>query len=529
MAKIEIKNLTYYYDDFYHPVFDNVSFCLDTDWKLALVGRNGRGKTTLLKLLQGDLEPSSGKILTRGKVSYFPYKYDKTYSKTIDVLKECIGELKTLEVLIDKYSQEETKGNYNKLIEILDLYSSLDGYEMENRIYKEVAHMGLPDDLLERDFFTLSGGEKTSILILALFLRKESFVLLDEPTNHLDTEKKERLKNYLKTKKGYIIVSHDTAFLDEVCDHILAINKSNISIEHGNYSTWRRNAEVNELFELRTEARLRREINQLERNSQLCRSWSRAGNEQKYDFVCNARANGARSYMKQAKRAEKRIKDDIEEKKLLLKNMEEEKDLNIDQDKIEDDCVIVVDNLSFCYEGDKKPVLENVSFRVNQGDKIWIRGRNGAGKTTLLNILNRRSKCDNVFYINNLSIAYVSQEPYWKSGNIKELFRKEIVDQNHFEEIYKRFLELCYQFDLPEDFDKRPIETLSSGEVKKVDIARSLSTNQQVIFWDEPLNYMDVYFKGQLERALSDNDITIVFVEHNEDFARKVANKIVQL
>lgn len=529
MAKIDIKQLTYFYDDFYHPVFDNVSFCLDTDWKLALIGRNGRGKTTFLKLLQGSLEPSGGEIKRSGSVSYFPYTYDNnTFSKTIDVLKECIGGLKSLEILIEKYSKEEANGDNGQLIDALDLYSSLDGFEIESRIYKEMAQMRLSADLLERNFSTLSGGEKTCILILALFLRKDSFVLLDEPTNHLDIQKKEYLKNYLLRKKGYIIVSHDTDFLDEVVDHVIAINKYGISIEQGNYSTWRKNVEANELFELRTEARLRREIGQLERKSQLCRSWSGVGNKQKYEFVCHARSNGARSYMRQAKRAEKHIKDNIEEKKLLLRNMEEIRELNIYQDTKEDDCLLVVKNLSFAYEGEKN-ILENISFRVKSGDKIWIRGRNGVGKTTLLNILSGKYMCDNFFCPDNLSIAYVLQEPYWKSGNIKELLRKEIVNQKDFEDIYARFLDMCYQFDLPEDFNKRPIETLSSGELKKVDIARSLSINQQVIIWDEPLNYMDAFFRSQLERALSDRDITLIFVEHNEDFARQVANKIVQL
>ena len=529
MAKIEINHLTYYYDDFYHPVFNNVSFCLDTDWKLALIGRNGRGKTTLLKLLEGSLEPSSGEIKRNSRVSYFPYTYNQTYSKTIDVLKECIGGLKTLELFIEKYSQAESQEDNSKLIDTLDLYSSLDGFEMDYRIYKEMAQMKLSVDLLERDFSTLSGGEKTCILIIVLFLRKDSFVLLDEPTNHLDIEKKEHLMNYLTKKKGYIVVSHDTLFLDEVSDHILSLNKSNISIEKGNYSTWRRNVEVNELFELRTQARLIHEIDQLEKQSKQYRSWSGVGNEQKFHFVSHARTNGTRAYMRHAKRAEKHIQDNIEEKKLLLRNMEQVKDLNINQDTIEDNCLFAVQNLSFCYEGEKKYLLKNISFRVNPGDKIWIRGRNGAGKTTLLNLLSKRIKCDNIIYSENLTIAYVSQEPYWRSGDIKELLRKELEDKNDFEETYAKFLDLCYQFDLPEDFDKRPIETLSSGEIKKVDIARSLSTNQQVIFMDEPLNYMDVYFKSQLEKSLTDKDITIVFVEHNEAFARQVANKIVQL
>ncbi len=524
MAQIEVKNLTFYYNDYYHPVFEKLNLNLDTDWKMALIGRNGRGKTTLLKLLQGSLEASSGSITRIGSVSYFPYSYDTKYKKAIDVVKECIGGIRTMELLMEEYA-----GDNERYFEVLEQYISLDGFEIESRIYKELAQMKLSSELLERDFASLSGGEQTCMLIIALFLRKDPFVLLDEPTNHLDREKKEFLKGYLKKKKGYIIVSHDTLFLDEVTDHILAINKTDVSLEQGTYSTWWRNMELKEQFELRTRQRLIQEISQLERQSQLNRTWSDAGNTQKYAFAGNGRTNGTRAYMTQAKAAEQHIKENLEKKKLLLRNMEEEKQLSIYQDILEEECLLSAENISYCYEGKKTWLFKDISLRVYRGDKIWIRGLNGVGKTTLLKVLSGRLESTNIIYADGLSIAYASQEPHWKSGDLKECFRRELRNPDDFFELYAKFKQICFLFDLPEEFDQRPLETLSSGELKKIDIARVLSSNHQVLFLDEPLNFMDVYFKAQLQAAVSDKELTVIFVEHNEEFSKAVANKVLEL
>lgn len=531
MAQIEVKNLTFYYDDFYHPVFENLNVNLDTDWKMALVGRNGRGKTTLLKLLEGSLEPSAGEIRRSGNVAYFPYTYNTEYTVAMDVIKECIGDLRTLEVQMEALEKSMTENGHESEVyfELLTRYADLGGYEMESRIFREVAQMGLSQELLERDFATLSGGEQTCMLIIALFLRKDAFVLLDEPTNHLDKGKKEYLKQYLKKKKGYIVASHDTIFLDAVSDHILAINKADISIEQGNYSTWRRNMEVKEQFESRTRQRLMQEINQLERQSKLTRNWSDIGNKQKYPFTSNARTNGTRAYMRQAKAAEQQIRDNLAEKKQLLRNLEEEKQLSIYQEILETECLIAAENVSYCYEEGGKPVFENVTLRVYPGDKIWLRGQNGAGKTTLLKLLSGKLQGADIRYKENISIAYVTQEPIWKSGDVKNCLWETLKEGEDFQEVFAKFLKLCELFDLPEDFVERPLQTLSSGERKKVDVARVLAGNHQVLFLDEPLNYMDVYFKSQLERALTQEELTMIFVEHNEEFGARVANKILQL
>lgn len=529
MAKIEIKDLTFYYDDFYHPVFEHLNVNLDTDWKMALVGRNGRGKSTLLRLLEGSLEATSGEIKRSGTVSYFPYLYDANFTKAIDIVKECIGGLRTLELELQEYEANPNECDSEAYFAALNRYMESDGYSMESRICKEVSQMGLSEGLLEQDFATLSGGEQTCMLIIALFLRKDAFVLLDEPTNHLDKEKKEHLKEYLKKKKGYIIASHDTAFLDAVADHILAINKVDISIEQGNYSTWRRNMELKEQFELRTRQRLQQEINQLERQSKLTRTWSDIGNKQKYPFCGHFRINGTRAYMRQAKAAEQQIQDNLAEKKQLLRNLEEEKKLSLYQEIVAQECLLSAENLEFCYEGSKTPVLKGVTLHVYPGDKIWIRGQNGAGKTTLLKVLSGKLKGSGIRKKGNLSIAYVSQEPACRTGDVKAYLKESLQAGEDYRTIHAKFRELCRLFDLPADFEGRPLETLSSGELKKVDIARTLAGNHQVLFLDEPLNYMDVQFKSQLEAALLDEDLTLLFVEHNEEFGNRIANKVVEL
>jgi len=531
MAQIEIKDMTFYYDDFYHPVFEHLNVNLDTDWKMALVGRNGRGKSTLLKLLSESLAPSSGEIKRSGTVSYFPYLYDASFTKAMDVVKECIGRLRTLELKLQECEEAFCKASMNEpgevsvendstaYFELLNQYLELDGYAMESRICKELSQMGLSEALLEQDFDTLSGGEQTCMLIIALFLRKDTFVLLDEPTNHLDVGKKEHLKEYLKKKKGYIIASHDTAFLDAVCDHILAINKADISIEQGSYSTWRNNMELKEQFELRTREKLEHEISQLERQSKQTRAWSNIGNKQKYPFAGHFRTNGTRAYMRQAKAAEQHIQDNLAEKKQLLRNMEEERKLHITQEKPQRDCLLMADHVTFSYEGSSTPVLEDVTLHIYPGDKIWLRGKNGAGKTTLLKLLAGRLSSKGIRRRGGISIAYITQEPTERSGDVKEGIQAD----------YRRFKELCMLFDVPPDFERRPLETLSSGELKKVDIAKTLAEHHQILFLDEPLNYMDVQFKAQLEAALSEEELTLVFVEHNEEFGERVANRVIEL
>lgn len=519
MAQIILESMSFYYKEYFESIFEDVNLNLDSNWKLGLIGRNGRGKTTLLRLLHGELLPDRGRINKSINTEFFPYPMGLKFSRIMDVIKENIGGLRTLE-------------NNLEDMDCLQKYIDLEGYQIESRILREMNLMKLSESLLERDYNTLSGGEKTKINLITLFLKQNVFVLLDEPTNHLDMEGKRIVAKYLKGKKGFIVVSHDRQFLDAVCDHILSINKKSIEIEKGNYSSWLKNKELIEQYELRTKEKLEKEIVSLEQRAKTSRSWAGAANKQKSEFAGHFRTNGSQAYMRQAKMSEKRKLDNIHEKKLLLRNFEKEKKLQLNQgdDLYSAPWLLIADHISFGYT--KNALIEDLSLTINQGDIIWLRGENGKGKSTLLRLLSKSRNLDekqddidgeimsgNIYHTTGLDIAFSYQEPFLKGGYPKDYF-----NDNH---LY--WYELCLSFDLPHNFLARPIETFSNGEIKKLEMARALSLANHILFLDEPLNYMDIYFRKQLEAAITEYKPTVVFVEHDERFGETVANRIIEL
>lgn len=224
---IQIKNLTFSYPGSGENVFENVSFQIETNWKTGLIGRNGRGKTTFLRLLRGDFEGEySGRISRPAGADYFPCEIGDAGRHTVDVMTEVCG-------------------------------------AEEWRISKELSRLGVSDDILRRPFSALSGGEQTKALLAAMFLRDGRFLLIDEPTNHLDEEAKDEIAAYLRGKSGFLLVSHDRALLDACVDHILSINRTGIEVENGNFSSWRENSERREAAEREREERLRADIRRL--------------------------------------------------------------------------------------------------------------------------------------------------------------------------------------------------------------------------------------------------------------------------
>lgn len=220
---ISINNLTFSYDTNYENIFDNVSFNIDTDWKLGFIGRNGRGKTTFLNLLLGKYK-YSGTIIHNVSFDYFPFDIDNNIV-VLDAIKNIIAPFSKweseMEMLL-KYNTEEALKQYS---DTLQQYTDNDGYIIEELIIKEINKLKINQSILKQTFNTLSNGERTKLMLVALFLKKNNFLLIDEPTNHLDLEGRRLISNYLSSKKGFILVSHDRQFIDDTVDHILSINK----------------------------------------------------------------------------------------------------------------------------------------------------------------------------------------------------------------------------------------------------------------------------------------------------------------
>ena len=204
MSIINVKNLTFRYDGSLNNVFENVSFNIDTDWKLGLIGRNGKGKTTFLKLLLGEYE-YKGTITKSVEFDYFPFEVKDKERMAIEIVNEIAPSVEDWQII------------------------------------KELNLLNTDAEILYRKFNLLSGGEQIKILLISLFLKGNNFLLIDEPTNHLDIETRNNLVEYLNRKKGFILVSHNRNFLDKVVDHIISINNTNIDIQKGNFSSWEGN------------------------------------------------------------------------------------------------------------------------------------------------------------------------------------------------------------------------------------------------------------------------------------------------
>ena len=239
MSLIKVENLTFAYPGSFDNVFENANVQLDSDWKLGFVGRNGRGKTTLLRLMLGEFE-YSGRIISSVKFDYFPYEVKDKTRITLDIL------------------------------------SAICPSAEEWEIIREVSYLDIDTENLYRPFNTLSNGEQTKVLLAALFLEQNNFLLIDEPTNHLDIRARETVAKYLNRKKGFILVSHDRAFLDACVDHILSINKADIEVKKCDFSTWLYNFENQQNLEIEQNERLRKDIKRLKQAARRTADWSDA-------------------------------------------------------------------------------------------------------------------------------------------------------------------------------------------------------------------------------------------------------------
>lgn len=495
MSLINIKNLTFAYDGSCDTILSNVSFQLDTDWKLGFTGRNGRGKTTFLNLLMGKYH-YEGNISTCVDFEYFPYKVPDIRKNTIDIVGEISSDYQPWQLL------------------------------------RELSLLRVSEDVLYRPFSTLSLGEQTKILLAVLFIKENSFLLIDEPTNHLDMDGRQILSDYLSAKHGYILVSHDRVFLDNCVDHILSINKTNIDVQSGTFSSWWANKQLQDEFERAQNIKLKKEIGRLERSAREKALWSDAAEKKKIGFDpekveknTGRRAfEGAKSKkaMKRAKSIQNRQTSAIDEKSNLLKNLESTDTLKITPLKYHSTMLVCLDQVRIMYG--EKSVGSDVSLIVEQGDRLALVGNNGSGKSSILKLIYGEDLAytGKLYRGSRLKMSYVSQDTSNLSGTLTDYAADQGIDESLFKTILRK---LGFQ---RVQFDKNMFD-FSAGQKKKVLISRSLCEQAHLYIWDEPLNFVDVLSRIQIEKLLTDFKPTLLFVEHDKAFCDHIATKTINL
>lgn len=486
MSMIKIENLTFSYPTSHDNIFENVSFQIDTDWKLGFVGRNGRGKTTLLNLLLGKYE-YSGRIDSSVRFDYFPYPVADRSRLTGKVLAEVAPEAEEWE------------------------------------LSRELSLLDMEADLLDRPFDTLSGGEQTRVLLAALFCNEGHFLLIDEPTNHLDLSARRAVSAYLKKKKGFILVSHDRRFLDGCVDHILSLNRATIEVQSGNFSSWMENFERRQDYETAQNERLQKDIDRLRDSASRSAVWSDRVEASKTGAPDKGYVgHKAAKMMKRAKAVEARGQRAIEQKSRLLKDVETAEELKLSPLVSPTETLLSCSGVSICYG--TNIVCGPVSFTVKRGDRLAIDGGNGSGKSSLLKLIIGREIGHSgvIGQSSGLIISYVPQDTSFLAGSLSDFAAQSSIDESLFKTILRKM-------DFERSQFEKDIRDFSGGQKKKVLIARSLCERAHLYVWDEPLNFIDIYSRMQIERLILEFEPTMIFVEHDAAFREAIATQTVQI
>lgn len=508
MAQINVKNLYFGYDGNFDNVFENASFFIDTDWKLGLIGRNGKGKTTFMNLLLGKYQ-FEGSIETNVKFEYFPY--------VISDEQMCISAIDFIEDI--KFNCESWK------------------------VIRELGELNETAEILYRPFNTLSSGERTKIMLAVLFSDESEFLLIDEPTNHLDQAARECVKAYLGSKKSFILVSHDRDLLDACIDHVLILNRKTIEVQKGNFSSWWDNKQKMDQFVIAENEKHKKKIKKLKQAAKRTSEWSDKNERTKigfdpvkeHDRFIDTRSfigSKTKKLQSRVKQVEKRIDREIEEKEGLLQDIERAPDLKLEKLVHYKKQLITIKDYGVRYAGSDAPVFSDLSFNVFAGDRIALHGENGCGKSTLIKMILKKTGT-NLFIsetdenglceiASGLIVSYINQDTSNLAGSIYNY-----CDDNEFDQSI--FFAILRQLNFERNQFSKKMQDLSDGQKKKVLIASSIITPAHLYIWDEPLNYIDVFSCMQLENLLLNYQPTMLFVEHDVRFRENIATKTIEL
>lgn len=495
-------------------IFENLSLAIKTGDKLGIVGRNGSGKTTLFTMLAGIETPDEGSIHFKNgtKIGYLAQIPTFSGNVTgIEVLESAFQTLKELQVKMKQLEEQLSLADPNDMEKILQIYgevqekyTNLGGYTMESEIQKVIQGLQL-SSFVHQSFTSLSGGEQTKIMLGTLLQSNPDLLLLDEPTNHLDLFAVEWLEQYLVTYAGtVVIISHDRYFLDQVVTKIADLEDGELSLYHGNYSS----------FLLEKEERLMREFQEYEEQQKKIKKMKEAIKRLKQ--WANEAVPPNAGLHRQARNMERAL----ERMEKVRKPLIDPKKMNLTFEAAPRSGKEVVIMKDVCKSFGDKMLLQNANLQVHWKERVAIVGRNGTGKSTILKLLQGEIPLDlgTARLGSNVRIGFLSQhfEVADPKARLIDVFRSEV---NVFEGDARHIL-AKFMFYGPDVFKR--VRDLSGGERMRLRLAQLMHQDINFLLLDEPTNHLDIDSREVLEDALDDFQGTILAVSHDRYFLNKI-------
>ncbi len=511
---IDLSNISLQFGGNY--LFENINFKINSGDKISLVGANGTGKSSLLKIIYGTLQPESGKVFKQKNINIGYLPQENVTHKDKSLLQEALSALSGIVELRNKESEitfllgqnpdEDSRMDLiNQLGEVHHKLEELDSYTAESKVKKILLGLGFTEEDFERITDEFSGGWQMRIALAKILISQNDLLLMDEPTNHLDIDSLEWLIDFLKNYQGaLLIVSHDKHFINEVTNKTLEIYLNKFFKYNGNYDAYLKYKEERDKLVENQFIQQQKKIKETEK------------------FIERFRYKATK-----AKQVQSRIKQ--LEKIDLIELPENKSEINIkfpeppQSGKIN----IELDSISKSY-GEKK-IFEKVSFKVNKGDKIAFVGSNGAGKTTLAKIIAGEIifNSGNRIIGHNTIISYYAQDV---ADNLNpDVDILEAVENISAEKTIGQLRSLLGAFLFSADDVFKKIGVLSGGEKSRVALAKILLTKSNFIILDEPTNHLDMSSKEVLLKALQNFSGSLILVSHDIDFLKPLVNKVVEI
>lgn len=495
-------------------ILDNISFSINKNDKVAIVGDNGEGKTTLLKIITKELEADSGTVYydVNGGIGYLSQQVIVNIENTLlEEMELSFTKLKKIEkdmeALVNKMNNDSSKELVDEYSKLHDLYENLGGYEYKYQIQQMLYKFGFDESYYNRKLSTFSGGERTRACFVKLLLNKPSLLLLDEPTNHLDLVMIEWLEKYLKSYSGTVLlVSHDQTFIDNIVNKIIELENHKATMYSGNYSFYVEQKQLHYEQQLKAFNVQEKEIKRYE---MLIRKFKPKPTKTAF----------AQSLEKKLAKMDK-----IEKPNNNKKTIHAKFESNLEAYKVK---MHICENLTFGY--DNKPLMEPLNLTIRNTDKICIMGQNGSGKTTMLKCIMSNENLISGFNSDvreNLKYFYFDQTQQILNLDISlfDTIQNEfpLMSNTEVRSLLGRFL-------FTEDDVFKEVKLLSGGEKIRLIFALISLRNYDILYLDEPTNHLDFQTKRVVADILEDYPGTIVMVSHDRYFVNRIANRIIYL